>query len=72
MFLLWAFGDSVKTVITRGRTQEEAFIHASKNWNRGETITFYPFNPIWAGREYNKNHAPNWLNRPPYWLTHAK
>jgi hypothetical protein len=71
MFYLWTFGDSVRTVITRGRTQAEAFKHASKSWDRGEGITLYPFNPIWAGREYGKNHAEGWLNRPPYWLTHS-
>jgi len=70
MFTLWAFCDSTKMVITRGRTQEEAYIHASKQWRRGEAITLLPYCPINAGIEYSKNHSEGWLNRPPHWLTH--
>lgn len=68
MYYLWAFGDYNRTVITRGENQAQAFIHASKNWNRGEVVTFYPFCPIWSAKQYDKNHPFDWLHIPPKWL----
>lgn len=67
-FPLWMFYDSQRLVITRGRSQEEAFVHASKSWQRGQTVTFANFLPIKAAACYGLNHSPGWLNRAPEWL----
>lgn len=67
-FPLWMFFDSKRIVITRGRTQEEAFQHASKNWQKGETISFANYLPIQSAELYNINHSPGWLKRPMVWL----
>ncbi len=69
MYLLWGFCDYDKACITRGKTQEQAYKHAQKSWQRGQTITFMNTLPIQAARLYDKNHAPGWLHRPPVWLT---
>jgi hypothetical protein len=66
---LWAFGDSRRTVITRGQTQEQAFQYAQRHWHRGETITLYDYVPLWAKKEYDRNHSPGWLHRPMKWLS---
>jgi hypothetical protein len=67
-YFLWTFFDSQKIVITRGRTQEEAFKHASRSWERGQTITLSDSNPIQGANLYSLNHSPGWLYRPPMWL----
>lgn len=68
VFPLWAFTDYDKTVITRGETQAQAWQWASRNWERGQTVTPLPYCPIWAADEYDKNHSLGWLERVPYWL----
>lgn len=67
------FSDSNIIVITRGRTIEEAFLHASKTWGRGQTITIHNSLPLKIGgiptpEYYGLNHAPGWLYRKPVYL----
>lgn len=67
-FPLWMFGDSNVNFITRGRTQEEAYFHICRNFERGQTITLYNYNLITSAEMYLQNHSPGWLHRPMVWL----
>jgi hypothetical protein len=74
-FPLWAFENARHTLITRGRTQEEAAAVLAHNLRRAgseDTFRGVGWVPADGARLYGTNHAPGWLHRPPYCIEHVE
>ncbi len=69
---LFGFEDSRTIAISRGRNSHDVLNHIMKDFPRGSTIAEMIALPINAGRLYDKNHSPEWLNRIPDYLHKVK
>lgn len=64
----WSTSHGLKIVITRGETQQQAYVYATRGLERGKTITCHDQNLIDSAEKYALNHAEGWLHRSPDWL----
>lgn len=62
------FGPSPYVMATRGETLEQASYYMRNLAHRSCRIEPQTHCHIYAAKAYSRNHAPNWLNRPPDWL----
>jgi len=67
-FYLFAFLIKGKTIVTRGRDQEEALKGVSRGLPRGMTIALLNDCPINAAKAYSTVHPFDWLHQVPQWL----
>lgn len=72
IYRLFGFSNGKYIVITRGETQDQAYDHACKVFERGQTIAFLNYLPINSKLEYDKTHKFNWLHKTPIYLIQIK
>jgi len=77
IFPLWGFysdkeGDKPKIIITRGRTEDEAWRHAKKCFSFPNRVRALVALNIQSKERYSENHQGyDWLHTPPLWLQSA-
>ena len=71
LYYLWTFGTydpGGKTIITRGRTQDEAWELARAHFEDPSLVVHANYNPSWAALLYSATNADGWLHRKMKWL----
>jgi len=69
---LWSFAVGRDIIITRGRTQDEAFQWAVRDGSIDAPAAKLNFSLINAARLYTKNHPFDWLFTAPRWIQNKK
>lgn len=71
---LWRPGNEAVAwlIVTRARSQPEAHDYMRRCY--GDFVVASPVNqlPVGSAEEYNYNHAPGWMDRPPVWLVRER